>query len=337
LNQLRCGMLFFLFLIQVFSYGYGYESMGTHWNVDRYYAKKRHRSKKGKSTYELVTFCLVSDAKIVPWNNFRERLWTMCLRNKSSQFYFEFAEGFSGTLPYYWKHLRATFQEAEGNIRHRRLCTPWMMLPHCSPSDLCTLSFKPLRHKPSAAEWRCGSCEPATQDDPRWPKMTKKEDPRWLNSVNVTESSSSRLQASGRRKLWKKTSTFWVENGRTRFNIFRNRFNVVQPSSGSWSMKCRCLQSPWLGCETWSYMVKSSKRHCERNMKCLHCKRHWTKQNQNMSATCIILYELVKFETCPLQPSNCKVKNSCWARKLGSCAPPERLGSWVSGLNELQF
>ena len=102
-------------------------------------------------------------------------------------------------------------------------------------------------------------------------------------------------------------------------------------------MKCRCLQSPWLGCETWSYMVKPSKRHCERNMKCLHCKRHWTKQNQNMSATCIILYELVKFETCPLQPSNCKVKNSCWARKLGSCAPPERLGSWVSGLNELQF
>jgi hypothetical protein len=56
---------------------------------------------KGKSTYELVTFCLVSDAKIVPWNNFRERLWTMCLRNKSSQFYFESAEGFSGTLPYY--------------------------------------------------------------------------------------------------------------------------------------------------------------------------------------------------------------------------------------------
>ena len=180
------------------------------------------------------------------------------------------------------------------------------------------------------ALWQLWTC------DPRWPKMTQDDKKRGPNSVNVTESSSSRLQASGRIKLWNKTSTFWVENGPTRFDIFRNRFNVVQPSSRSWSMKCRCLQSPWLGCETWSYMVKSSKRHCERNMKCLHCK-HWTKQNQNMSATCTILYEVVKFETCPLQPSNCKVKNSCWTRKLGSCAPPERLGSWVSGLNELQY
>jgi len=188
------------------------------------------------------------------------------------------------------------------------------------------------------ALWQLWTCDPRwpkmTQDDPRWQKKRTQDDSTLWMSQKVPLLDSKPVEGENSEK---KTSTFWVENGRTRFNIFRNRFNVVQPSSGSWSMKCRCLQSPWLGCETWSYMVKSSKEHCERNMKCLHCKWHWTKQNQNMSATCIILYELVKFETCPLQPSNCKVKNSCWTRKLGSCAPPERLGSWVSGLNELQY
>lgn len=173
------------------------------------------------------------------------------------------------------------------------------------------------------ALWQLWTC------DPRWPNDKK----RGPNSVNVTESSSSRLQASGRRKLWNKTSTFWVENGRTRFDIFREQ---VQCGSTifkelKYEMPLSAISVAWM----WNMVIHG--QIFETTLRTQHEVLTLTKQNQNMSATCIILYELVKFETCPLQPSNCKVKNSCWTRKLGSCAPPERLGSWVSGLNELQY